>query len=46
MTQNQFIALCFKHCIEPRFALENEAIVEALKQRDDNAVEHILTTQF
>ena len=46
MTQFSFQALCAHYGIHPSVALENEAIVEALKARDDEAVERILKEEF
>lgn len=46
MTQNEFLALCLEHCVDPSIALENPAIVEALKARDAQAVATILTNEF
>ena len=38
MTQNQFAALCEEHLVAPAIALENPAVRNALKARDDEAV--------
>jgi len=46
MTKNEFLALCLEHCVDPNLALENPAIVEALKARDAQAVATILTNEF
>lgn len=46
MTANQFAALCLEHDIEPAIALENEDLCEALRERDDDLVTHIIETQF
>ncbi len=46
MTQNQFLALCSEHLIDPGVALENDALVQALETRDDEAVIHIIQNQF
>lgn len=46
MTQFSFQALCAHYGIHPEIALENENIVEALKARDDEAVERILKEEF
>jgi len=46
MTQNQFLALCNEHLIDPSVALENTDVVEALKNRDDEAVVEALTNSF
>ena len=46
MTHNEFVALCYEQCIPPNIALENDDIVEALKARDDDLVQQLLTTEF
>jgi hypothetical protein len=46
MTQNQFAALCAHYGIAPSLALENPAIVQALRARDSVAVERILANEF
>lgn len=46
MTQNQFNALCAERTIDPNIALENDELVQALKDRDDEAVVTILDNQF
>jgi hypothetical protein len=46
MTQNQFALLCSEHCISPDIALENDDIVEALKNRDDELVQQLLINEF
>jgi len=46
MTQNEFNALCAERTIDPNLALENDELVEALKDRDDKAVVAILDNQF
>ena len=46
MTQIQFQILCGKHLIEPNMALENQNIIEALRESDDEKVERILETEF
>jgi hypothetical protein len=46
MTQNQFAALCARYEIAPEIALENDALVESLRRRDDAEVERILAEEF
>lgn len=46
MTQNQFNALCNEHGIAPSIALENEELIEALRERNDEQVIEILTNNF
>ncbi len=38
MTALEFLALCVEHNIEPAIALENDAIIEALKAKNDEQV--------
>lgn len=46
MTQSEFVCLSLQYCIDPRFSLENEKIIEALQNRDDEEVERILRDEF
>jgi hypothetical protein len=46
MTQNQFNTLCNEHGIAPSIALENEELIEALRERDDERVIQIITKEF
>jgi len=46
MTQNQFNSLCNEHCVDPSLALENDELVDALRERDDDRVVEILTKEF
>lgn len=46
MTQNQFAALCGQYGIDPAIALENDALCDALRQRDAAKVERILREEF
>ena len=46
MTQTNFYELCNQHCILPAIALENDALIEALKNKDDAEVNRILTEDF
>lgn len=46
MTKTEFMILCGEYLIEPNIALENENICEALRQRDDEQVKHILENEF
>jgi hypothetical protein len=41
-----FIALCLERTIDPSLALENPAVIEALKAKDDETVVDILDTAF
>jgi hypothetical protein len=42
MTQNEFLRICLQHNVTPAVALENDAIREALLQRDDALVQRLL----
>lgn len=42
MSENRFVSLCLEHNILPAVALENNDIVEALRERDDALVEQLL----
>ena len=46
MTKLEFLALCGEHNIEPAIALENDAIIVALKAKNDDQVLQILTEEF
>lgn len=46
MTQTQFIIECAKRTIEASIALENDQLLDALRNRDDEAVIHILNEGF
>lgn len=46
MTKNQFDTLCSQYGVAPSVALENPAIVEALRARDSVAVERVLANEF
>jgi len=46
MTMHTFIALCHERTIDPSLALENPAVIEALKAKDDETVVDILDTAF
>jgi hypothetical protein len=46
MTQNQFNQLCAEHTIDPSIALENEALCEALQERNDPEVIRIINEEF
>lgn len=46
MTQNEFNTLCQERTIDPNLALENDELVQALRDRDDEAVVNILNNQF
>ena len=46
MSQNRFVELCCENCVLPEIALENEKIVEALRERDDKEVERLIREEF
>ena len=46
MSRNEFLVLCSAYSIDPDMALENDNIVEALRDRDDLRVETILESEF
>jgi hypothetical protein len=46
MTKLEFMAQCEERCIDPSIALENDDIVQALKEKDDSKVVELLDTQF
>ena len=46
MSKNEFLVLCSNYSIDPDMALENDNVVEALRDRDDLRVETILESEF
>ena len=46
MKMTDFLTLCDQCAIDPAIALENEKIVTALKNRDDEEAERILKEEF
>jgi hypothetical protein len=46
MTQTRFNTLCQEYYIDPMIALENDNVVEALRNKDDSEVERILSDEF
>ena len=46
MKQSEFIHECNKRTIAPAIALENEAVSNALKERDDLKVIQALDSEF
>lgn len=46
MTANEFDAECTTRTIDPALALENDAVVAALRSRDDEEVRRLLDTEF
>lgn len=46
MTQSKFISLCNEHHVAPEIALENDDLVQALKDKNDTEVERILMEEF
>jgi len=46
MTQTDFLTLCLEHNLSPDVALENDDLVQALKERDDVEVQRIIEEEF
>jgi len=46
MTQLQFIAKCNQLTVDPDLALENDLIIQALKNKNDELVIALLLTEF
>ena len=46
MTQTDFLTLCLEHNLPPYIALENDELVQALRQRDDAEVCRIIEQEF
>lgn len=46
MTQTKFYALCAEYYLDPSIALENDALILALQEKDDAEVERILLEEF
>lgn len=46
MTKNEFIEACVEHAVIPSVALENDAVQDALKRRDDEEVHRLLAEEF
>ena len=46
MSRNEFLVLCSAYSIDPDMSLENDNVVEALRNRDDDAVATILESEF
>lgn len=46
MTKDKFTHLCASYLIDPSIALENEDILEALKDNDEARVELLLQQEF
>ena len=46
MTKNIFLILCCKYLINPDIALENNNLLIALANNDDNEVKRILKEEF
>jgi hypothetical protein len=46
MTQTEFITLCLEHNLQPELALENDELVQALRERDDATVNRIIENEF
>lgn len=46
MTELEFVLLCNENLIYPGIALEDENIVQALKNRDDKLVRKLILEEF
>lgn len=46
MTQTDFLTLCLEHNITPDIALENDDLVQALREKDDAEVCRIIEQEF
>ena len=46
MTMNKFIEICNKYTITPEIALENENILEALKNKEYENIEKLICQEF
>ena len=46
MTEIEFFMLCDEHNVHPSIALENDQLIVALQERDNEAVEQILKNEF
>jgi hypothetical protein len=46
MSKQEFIILCVKYTVEPSIALENPDLCDALRSRDEEEVERILSEEF
>jgi len=46
MTQIDFLTLCLQHNLTPELALENDELVQALREKDDVEVQRIIEQEF
>jgi hypothetical protein len=46
MSKLEFLSLCGERCIDPDLALENDNLVQALKDKDFDKVLVVLDTEF
>jgi hypothetical protein len=46
MTQTDFLTLCLQYNLTPDLALENDELVQALRERDDAEVQRIIEQEF
>ena len=46
MTHNEFLSECGERLIDVSLAVENDKIVKALAERDDNLVRELLDSEF
>jgi len=46
MSKLEFLSLCGERCIDPDLALENDNLVQALKDKDFDKLLVVLDTEF
>ena len=46
MTRTEFYDLCGELLIDPNIAMENENLIEAIRNQDDESIYTILHTEF
>lgn len=46
MTQNEFAEMCARYLIDPAIALENENLVQAIRDKNRDEVDRILREEF
>lgn len=46
MKRSEFMQLCAENTIEPAIALENQAVREALAERNDKRVKELIVSEF
>ena len=46
MTRTEFYSLCGELLIDPNVAMENENLIEAIRNQDEDSIYTILHTEF